>query len=355
MLVEPYNPDWPRRFERLRLFYAGILGNLAVDIHHVGSTAVPGATAKPIVDIDIAIRPSTFDDVRHRLVLEAGLEHEGDLGIPGRDAFQPAAPSLQDLPDHHPYVCPVSGHELGRHLLFRDFLRRRPDLVRQLNGLKVSLCERHGGDRQAYMSGKAPFCAEIRRLALLDLSPTYCPPTLGLRRGTVSLVPNDREWGRVYEAESQMLRYHVGHLVDDIQHVGSTSVPGLRAKPILDIAIAVPARDRLPELRERMVAVGYIDRGDGGENGGWLLVREGDPDVRYVHAHVVASDDPQWRFHYIGFRDRLRSDSAARMAYERLKEQNARAYRGDRKAYTAAKVDFVRGVIGEIEAQEAGG
>jgi len=351
-LVQPYDPSWPSRFDSLHDFYRKTLGDLLLASEHVGSTAVTGMTAKPIIDIDLVISPDTFETVKQRLERK-GFEHEGDLGVPKRDAFKPIDPALlAGLPKHHPYICPSDSQELERHLTFRNFLRKSPEYVDRLSRLKQELCTQHGDDREAYILGKAPFCAEIRRLALQSISKTYCPPSLGLKRGGVTLVPHDPEWVREFEHQEKLLRYHVGHLVDDIQHVGSTSIPGLRAKPILDIAIAIPDRDRFDPLRDSMEEIGYIYRGDKGKEGGWLLVMEGEPDVRYVHAHVVETSDPQWQYDYIGYRDRLRSDPQTRSEYARLKTTNETTFKNDRRAYTAAKVDFVYGILEELRSAE---
>jgi GrpB-like predicted nucleotidyltransferase (UPF0157 family) len=101
-----------------------------------------------------------------------------------------------------------------------------------------------------------------------------------------------------------------------------------------------------------MVVVGYIYRGDGGNQGGWLLVVESEKDFRTIHAHVVETTDEQWRYHYIGFRDLLRHDLATRVAHQRLKEENAAQFADDREAYTEAKVKFVRGIIAELEIED---
>jgi GrpB-like predicted nucleotidyltransferase (UPF0157 family) len=355
MLVEPYNPSWPSWFNRLDAYFRSALGDLALRIEHVGSTSIPGLTAKPIIDVDIVIEPRTFDSVKTALA-RAGYEHEGDLGIPDRDAFKPADPEIvSTYPNHHPYVCSTESQELARHLLFRDFMRNSPEYVKQLSELKHDLCLRFDNDRDAYIDSKAPFYAEIRHQALLTLPEPYCPPTLGLKRGTVRLENHNRDWARVYENEEKLLRYHVDDLVDHIEHVGSTSVPGLMAKPIIDIAIAIPERDGFETLKNRMVDIGYLYRGDKGNQGGWLLVREGATDVRYIHTHVVETSDPQWTHDYIGYRDLLRSDAEARQAYEQLKTTNGERFRDDRRAYTADKEDFVRGLLDNLKERDEPG
>lgn len=75
---------------------------------------------------------------------------------------------------------------------------------------------------------------------------------IGLKRGMVRLMPHKREWADLYETEAQIIRVRVGELVADIQHVGSTAVPGLVAKPILDIAMAVTDKSAVPAIIGRL-------------------------------------------------------------------------------------------------------
>lgn len=97
----------------------------------------------------------------------------------------------------------------------------------------------------------------------------------------------------------------------------------------------------IPELVEPLTKIGYIYRGDGGDNGGHLFVKESAPDVRTVHLHVVVYGDWQWQ-NYLRFRDLLRWDGHLRREYAILKQELGVRYADDRKAYTAAKEDFIR-------------
>ena len=142
-----------------------------------------------------------------------------------------------------------------------------------------------------------------------------------------------------------------GDLLADLQHVGSTSVPDLPAKPILDIAAAVATLDAVPELVQRLTGTGYIYRGDLGDAGGHLFVRESSPDVRTVHSHAVEHKGTQWR-NYILFRDLLRQDAGIRSQYAELKQELGKRFRDDRRSYTASKHDFIRGILGDHEAQQ---
>ncbi len=163
-LVERYNDAWPVWFETLQTRLMSKLEGHVLSIEHIGSTSVPGMTAKPIIDLDIVIPDDTLQNAID-LMATLGYFHQGDLGIPAHDAFDLSDRDLKvSLQKHHPYVCPESSPELKRHLAFRDFLRQNPDYVRRLSDLKWEFCERHDNDRQAYMDGKEALCAEIRRL-----------------------------------------------------------------------------------------------------------------------------------------------------------------------------------------------
>lgn len=103
LIVVEYNPNWVNKFEELRDFVFPVLSDLEVTIEHVGSTAIPGIAAKPIVDIDVVV--PTLSDVLVAVtrLAKLGYVHEGDLGIPGREAFIPP----RDVDWHHLYLCTV--------------------------------------------------------------------------------------------------------------------------------------------------------------------------------------------------------------------------------------------------------
>jgi GrpB-like predicted nucleotidyltransferase (UPF0157 family) len=124
---------------------------------------------------------------------------------------------------------------------------------------------------------------------------------IGLERGTVRVVPSDDRWPAAFAQERHCLRARIGHLVLDIQHVGSTAVPGLAAKPIIDIAAAIASPAYVQHCRPLLIELGYLDRGDRGRKGGCVFVRERAPNVRTHHLHMVNIDDPQWA-NYLRFR-----------------------------------------------------
>jgi len=151
--IADYDPGWPAAFAELRNQIAAALGPLARRIEHVGSTAVPGLPAKPVIDLDVVIAArADLPEVIIRLAA-LGYRHEGDLGITGREAF--ASPAA--APARHLYVCTADSPELARHLAFRDYLRTHPPQARAYAELKRSLAAQFRYDRDAYSRSKAAF------------------------------------------------------------------------------------------------------------------------------------------------------------------------------------------------------
>lgn len=161
VVIVEYDPAWPVVFAELRERLAKTLGETALRIEHVGSTAVPGLAAKPIIDLDIIIQSdAALPEVISKLAA-IGYVHEGDLGLAGRHAFSPPS----DLPKHHPYVCATGNAELERHLAFRDHLRANPTAAELYGQLKRELAERFRHDREAYAVAKTAFVEDVLRRA----------------------------------------------------------------------------------------------------------------------------------------------------------------------------------------------
>jgi GrpB-like predicted nucleotidyltransferase (UPF0157 family) len=161
VIVVDYDPHWVDTYSSLRDRIAEALGGLPSVIEHVGSTSIPGAAAKPIVDMDVVLRSSTDVPKAIKGLEGVGYRHLGDLGIPGREAFE----SPSGLPAHHLYVVVLGGRELGRHLSFRDYLRNHPEETRRYSALKKSLAQKFREDREAYTEAKTAFIEDILRRA----------------------------------------------------------------------------------------------------------------------------------------------------------------------------------------------
>jgi GrpB-like predicted nucleotidyltransferase (UPF0157 family) len=151
-LIRDYNPSWPALFAKLAKRVETALGDIVLRMEHVGSTAVPGLAAKPIVDMDVVVRDANLQEAIEYLA-DLGYEHEGNLGIPGREAFL----WPQGETRHHLYLLAESAAEWRRHLAFRDALRANPELRDRYAALKRSLAARYHCDLGAYTLGKSAF------------------------------------------------------------------------------------------------------------------------------------------------------------------------------------------------------
>jgi GrpB-like predicted nucleotidyltransferase (UPF0157 family) len=174
----------------------------------------------------------------------------------------------------------------------------------------------------------------------MDHSPER--PALGLRVGGVVVRDYDSRWPAEFDRERAALAVLLDGVVERIEHVGSTAVVGLAAKPLIDIALGFSDPALLDEGRARLLAAGYEDRGDLGEKGG-VVVTKGSPSERTHILHLVLVESDQWR-RFLTFRDALRADPTVRDEYATLKKALAGQFPGDREAYTAGKAPFVDGV-----------
>jgi len=164
---------------------------------------------------------------------------------------------------------------------------------------------------------------------------------IGLERGMVRLVPYTPEWMRLFELEKASLQNVVGRYILDVQHIGSTSIPGMPSKPIIDIAIAVAdfegARVCLPLLE----GLGYEYKGEFGIPHRHYFVK-GDP--RTFHIHMSEITSLEWQNSLL-FRDYLRLHADMATEYAELKAQLALKYPQDRSAYLDGKASFVQRVL----------
>jgi GrpB-like predicted nucleotidyltransferase (UPF0157 family) len=163
---------------------------------------------------------------------------------------------------------------------------------------------------------------------------------LGLDYHVLRLDRTDERWIVAGERLRDDIAAALVGLVAGVEQIGSSSVIGLLAKPIIDLAVGIDADQGLPPVRERLEAAEWIYRGDAGANGGHVFVLEARPWHRVAHIHVVDHDGEQWR-NYLLFRDLLRRDPAARAQYESVKQQATAEVGDDRTTYTDRKSSTV--------------
>lgn len=167
---------------------------------------------------------------------------------------------------------------------------------------------------------------------------------LGLKRFTVKLIPHQTKWSEIYVASKKELSELIGDYFEDIQHIGSTSIPGIDAKPIIDIAIGVEESVDINKIIQILEANNYEYRGNFGEVGGQLFVKNLAFEVRTHHVHIVKFGGDQWN-KYLRFRDILREDKALAKRYSTLKNELSKLYANNRELYTKSKTEFIQEII----------
>ena len=156
IVVADYDPNWPSVFEWLRAMHERALRAVqVVAIEHVGSTAVPGLAAKPIIDVDIVVAGGEVPDAI-RAMEDAGFRSLGERGISDRWALE--APD--HLPRTHTYVVVDGSLALRNHLGVRDVLRRDPALRDEYAALKRAIAAREG-DIDRYVEAKSTLLSAI--------------------------------------------------------------------------------------------------------------------------------------------------------------------------------------------------
>jgi GrpB-like predicted nucleotidyltransferase (UPF0157 family) len=157
IIIEDYNPLWPERFKSIRTEIAAALDGLFAAIEHIGSTAVPGLAAKPVIDMDVLLKKADDLSLVIQKLTPLGYRHQGNLGIAGREAFQ----TPPDTFPHHLYVCLPDSEEYQRHIAFRDYLRGHPAVATDYAALKRELATKYAADRDEYARAKSHFVMEV--------------------------------------------------------------------------------------------------------------------------------------------------------------------------------------------------
>jgi GrpB-like predicted nucleotidyltransferase (UPF0157 family) len=172
---------------------------------------------------------------------------------------------------------------------------------------------------------------------------------IGLQRGIVALVSHQSVWGNAFEVEKAQLRTILNS--QPIEHVGSTAIPGLVAKPIIDIAVAVDSLARAEELAQPLAGLGYEYKGEAGIPGRRFFVK-GPEANRTIYLHFGKTDGEFGSL--VKFRDTLLRRPGLVVKYNSLKRSLAEKFAGNRKAYTSGKSEFIQRVLEDESVESAG-
>ncbi len=158
--------------------------------------------------------------------------------------------------------------------------------------------------------------------------------------GPVVIVDYDPRWAEMFESEKRHILDALRELNVTVEHVGSTSVPGLAAKPIIDIMVIVPDPATGEKTIAPLTALGYEYRGELGILGRFYFGK-GNPRTHHLHMYPRGHSEIE---RHLLFRDYLRTHPEAALEYAELKRVLAEKYRDDREAYNEAKSDFVKSI-----------
>ena len=173
---------------------------------------------------------------------------------------------------------------------------------------------------------------------------------IGARRGTVSLARNHDAWAEAFNVETSSLRAIFGPALHAIEHVGSTAVPNLSAKPIVDMVAAVPSLSEVAGFRTLLERAGWHYRANGSDETKILFVK-GPEERRTYHLHIVEWGSDAWN-RFVAFRDHLRANPSEARNYEALKQGLAARFADDRKSYTAGKRQYIESVVAKATGQK---
>lgn len=163
IVVVEYEPQWIREFKKEANLVQNILGENCVFVHHIGSTAVPGLAAKPIIDIMPVVHNLKQVDAVKTTFEGIGYEYLGEFGIPGRRFLRKGG----DERTHHIHIFSESQKEdIERHLAVRDYLRAHKDACDAYAELKKTLAKKYPYDRDGYCNGKDEFMKQLEEKAL---------------------------------------------------------------------------------------------------------------------------------------------------------------------------------------------
>lgn len=336
VLLAEYDPEWPALFAAEEARIRGLLGSAVVSLDHVGSTSVSGLAAKPIIDMLLVVSDAD-DEASYVAPLEAAgyrltirePDWHGHRLLKGPDT------------NINLHVFPRGCAQIRRHLEFRDWLRTHDDDRELYERTKRELAAREWEYIQDYANAKNAVVMDIqRRIVAARVRPepeVEYVQERGVLNAPVRLVDYDPRWPALFAVEEARIRAALGSDVR-VEHVGSTSVPGLAAKPLIDILLVVPDVADEASYVPALVAQGYALRL---REPGHRLLKGPEVDV---NLHVYSPGDEEID-RILSFRDWLRTNDGDRALYERTKRELAAREWEHVQDYADAKTRVVEQII----------
>ncbi len=170
---------------------------------------------------------------------------------------------------------------------------------------------------------------------------------MALKRGIVELVEYDSNWKKEYENEEKLLKDVLGNRIIEIHHIGSTSIEGLKAKPVIDILIVINSLDEIPEIEKILKPYNYENRGQQGVEDRFFFAK-GPEDARSHYIHFVEPNSNTY-YNQVYFKRYLIEHPEYIKKYCDLKQDLANKYADERPKYTQGKNEFITDVINKAK------
>jgi GrpB-like predicted nucleotidyltransferase (UPF0157 family) len=329
-LVE-YNQKWPKLFAEAATGIKAILQENCIEIHHIGSTAIPNIYAKPIIDVLPIVKDIRLVDSLNLKFEALGYTCMGEYGIPGRRFYWKS----KEKRTHNIHLFAQESTEILRHLSFKNFMLAHGNFAQAYSLIKQTLAEVFPHDIENYVNGKSSF------VQMIDYK------TGTARQSQLNAVDNiiiqayDSAWPKLAEAEIKVIKEVTKHLhYVAVEHLGSTAVSGLASKPIIDIFISLKAIEEAEKWIKPLETLGYVFWNENLDKS-HLRFFKGIPPFGMKRTHHIHIVDNSTIEHRILFRNILRRDEKIRHEYESLKLKLSKLYPTDREGYTAKKSEFI--------------
>lgn len=334
----PYNTKWPKKFESEVIQIRQILGGNCCDVQHVGSTAVIECYAKPVIDILAIINDLSTVDCLNSEFEKLGYDCVGEFHIPKRRFYLKKNGMVHT---YHIHLFEKGHHEIKRHLAFRDYLNQHKNYVTGYSWIKRFLAEEFPHSIKSYITGKESF------IRMIDYQATTAKKDQLEAQDNIVIEPYDSRWPKLAVAEINAIKNITNLSFITIEHLGSTSVEGLSAKPVIDIFISLKSMDEIEQWINPLKALGYVHWADNPNKQHQRFFKGMPPYgiARTHHVHIMPMGNKFKR--RVAFRDALRQEAALRQKYEELKLSLAHEHPEDRELYTDAKGSFITKILGE--------
>jgi GrpB-like predicted nucleotidyltransferase (UPF0157 family) len=318
----PHNPVWLKDYAIVASELLEVLSDLSVMTYHIGSTAIPNIYAKPIIDIVLEVEMIDALDAYQPAFERLGYHAMGEYGISGRRFYWSADNSGKHLVHIHAFERDHS--ESIRHMMFKDYLCAHPKKAAAYSWIKRCLAEQFPLDIESYVNAKSSF---VRRM---DYECAVPKKDQLLAEDAVVLVDHNVNWKKLGLAEMNAIQHVVNKPFVTMAHVGSTAISDIKAKPIIDIFIALASIDEAQAWISPLEDMGYL-YWYGNPDRSHLRFVKGMPPCgmqRSHHVHIIEmGEDFNQR---VAFRDILNADSHKRQAYESLKTHLSKSFAHDR-------------------------